>query len=201
MTFSLDANGALVTTPKSGMANVKLHVASDTTARGGTGITFSRLFGLGARYLADQASDLRVRDVIANAPELLSTGRIEFGAGVGQLALGAGNNDGAKALQELELAHLTFAATGKLGQMSGTVSQYAASILSNMGLMAEDATSREADAAALQQEIVKRRDDISGVNLDEELSNMVIYQNSYNAAARIITAVREMYDTLLTVVQ
>ncbi len=41
---------------------------------------------------------------------------------------------------------------------------------------------------------------VSGVSLDEEGANMVKYQNGYNAAARIISAVQEMYDTLLNMV-
>lgn len=41
---------------------------------------------------------------------------------------------------------------------------------------------------------------ISGVSLDEEGANMVKYQNGYNAAARVISAVQEMYDTLLNMV-
>jgi flagellar hook-associated protein 1 FlgK len=41
---------------------------------------------------------------------------------------------------------------------------------------------------------------ISGVSLDEEGANMVKYQNSYNAAAKVITAVQEMYDVLLNMV-
>ena len=40
----------------------------------------------------------------------------------------------------------------------------------------------------------------SGVSLDEEGANMVKYQNGYNAAARVISAVQEMYDTLLNMV-
>jgi flagellar hook-associated protein 1 FlgK len=41
---------------------------------------------------------------------------------------------------------------------------------------------------------------VSGVSLDEEGANMVKYQNGYNAAARVISAVQEMYDTLLNMV-
>ncbi|MFT5234404.1 MAG: flagellar hook-associated protein 1 FlgK [Candidatus Krumholzibacteriia bacterium] len=41
---------------------------------------------------------------------------------------------------------------------------------------------------------------VSGVSLDEEGANMVRYQNSYNAAARIISTVQQMYDTLLNMV-
>jgi len=41
---------------------------------------------------------------------------------------------------------------------------------------------------------------VSGVSLDEEGANMVRYQNSYNAAAKVISTVQSMYDTLLNMV-
>ncbi len=41
---------------------------------------------------------------------------------------------------------------------------------------------------------------VSGVSLDEEGANMVRYQNSYNAAAKIISTVQEMYDTLMRMI-
>ena len=37
----------------------------------------------------------------------------------------------------------------------------------------------------------------TGVNLDEELSNMIIYQQAYNASARVFSACVEIYDTLV----
>ena len=36
--------------------------------------------------------------------------------------------------------------------------------------------------------------------MDEELANMTIYQQSYNASARLIQAAKEMTDTLLNMV-
>ena len=33
---------------------------------------------------------------------------------------------------------------------------------------------------------------VAGVNLDEEVANMIRYQHAYNAAARMITAIDEM---------
>ena len=41
---------------------------------------------------------------------------------------------------------------------------------------------------------------VSGVSLDEEGANLVRYQNSYNAAAKVITTVQELYDTLMNMV-
>ncbi|HEY1996280.1 flagellar basal body rod C-terminal domain-containing protein, partial [Paraburkholderia sp.] len=49
------------------------------------------------------------------------------------------------------------------------------------------------------QEAQSRQSQVSGVNLDEELSNMMIYQQAYSAGARILQVVQQMYDTLLQV--
>ena len=42
-----------------------------------------------------------------------------------------------------------------------------------------------------------RRESVSGVNLDEELANLIIYQQAYTASARMISFVQEMLDELM----
>ena len=37
----------------------------------------------------------------------------------------------------------------------------------------------------------------SGVNIDEEMSNLITLQTAYGANARVMTAVRDMIDTLM----
>jgi flagellar hook-associated protein 1 len=37
----------------------------------------------------------------------------------------------------------------------------------------------------------------AGVNLDEEMTNMLLYQRAYQASARVITTMDEMLDTLV----
>ena len=37
----------------------------------------------------------------------------------------------------------------------------------------------------------------SGVDLDEETANLVVYQHAYQGAARVLSAVDEMLDTLI----
>ncbi|MEZ4388788.1 MAG: flagellar basal body rod C-terminal domain-containing protein [Candidatus Krumholzibacteriia bacterium] len=41
---------------------------------------------------------------------------------------------------------------------------------------------------------------VTGVSIDEEAANMVRYQNTYNAAARIISTVQEMFDSLIRMI-
>ena len=41
------------------------------------------------------------------------------------------------------------------------------------------------------------RESVAGVNLDEEMANMLSYQHAYNAAARMVTAIDETLDVLI----
>jgi len=64
------------------------------------------------------------------------------------------------------------------------------------------ATTRQSEmAGAAQDRMLERslaeRDAISGVNLDEEAANLVRYQQAYQAAAQVVAAANEMFQTLL----
>jgi len=50
-----------------------------------------------------------------------------------------------------------------------------------------------------KQLLIKQQENSAGVNIDEELTNMIKFQNSYQASARILNTAQEMYDTLLTI--
>lgn len=55
---------------------------------------------------------------------------------------------------------------------------------------------QEASIQAVEAKIAS----VSGVSVDEEAANMVRYQNTYNAAAKIITTVQAMFDSLINMV-
>jgi flagellar hook-associated protein 1 FlgK len=74
-------------------------------------------------------------------------------------------------------------------------------LLGNAGLEASQAKDSLNDATARKDDAVNRRDSFAGVNIDEELSLMVVLQNSYSAAARVLTTASDMYDTLLNMVR
>ena len=84
---------------------------------------------------------------------------------------------------------------GKEGNVS--LERYASLILGETGTNAANAQTRYEDAAARSQDAINRRDSYSGVNIDEELSLMIVLQNSYSAAARVIRVADEMYQALL----
>lgn len=199
-TFSLDSDGELTFTENSGFDGIKLRVQSDSTEAGNTGLSFTRIFGIGDTFTADAAKDLQVRSDIQNDPNLLALGSFDATAAIGDVALTSGDQRGALALQAVETKLVDFDAAGELRAGNVTLSQYVARILGNAGLMAQRAANFEEDNQALQQEVFQRNADVSGVNMDEELANLVVYQNAYNAAARILSSVQELYDSLLNAV-
>jgi flagellar hook-associated protein 1 FlgK len=69
-------------------------------------------------------------------------------------------------------------------------------------LIAASVQAQAGRMAQVQQGVLEaaqaRRDGVSGVNLDEEMSDMVRFQKSYNAAARMVTTLDEMLDTIIS---
>ena len=45
-----------------------------------------------------------------------------------------------------------------------------------------------------------QRDSYSTVSLDEEATNLIRYQEMYNAAAKIMSTFSELYDTLVNII-
>ena len=192
--FALDDDGALNVTPAPGREGFAIHVADDVTQRGTTGVSFSRFFGLGAGYPATAASGMELRADIRAAPERLALARFDAAA---VPVLSDTDNAGALALEAARGQAMGFGAAGGLGTVQRTVSEYAAAVLGAIGGEAGRTEGLALDRQVLSDEIRSRRDAVSGVNLDEELANMVLFQNAYNAAARLISTANQMYETLL----
>lgn len=57
--------------------------------------------------------------------------------------------------------------------------------------------SRHTAASEIVNTLNDQRDAVSGVSIDEEASNIMLYQKSYQAAARLMTALDELLDVLI----
>lgn len=192
--FGLDAGGALVATPKSGFAGYRLEASVDSSSRGATGLTFSTMFGVGALHQVHRAQDFGVRQDLAADPGRISLARVDSS---GSPALNPGDGRGALALQAVADAVLSFRPAGGLPALGLRAGDYLGRILAGAGQAASVSESLLADRRALENEIERRAQGVSGVNLDEELSNMIIFQNAYNASARVVAVSRELFDVLL----
>ncbi len=196
-TASLDANGAIVISTATGYQNYNINVRADSSDRSGTGTSFSEMFGVGLRYPADAGLELGIVSDISANPQLLATAKIDA---AGTPAVTVADNRGALAFQELATQSFSFSTVGGLTGSTVSLGDYAAQILAKSGLDAARAESLQSDRAALSTEFHNRLQAVSGVNMDEELANLIVYQNAYNASAQIITTAREMYDVLINIV-
>ena len=62
-------------------------------------------------------------------------------------------------------------------------------------------TARKTDESALQEALQTQFLNESGVNIDEELGNLIVVQTAYSASARVLTAVDELFQELLGVLR
>jgi flagellar hook-associated protein 1 FlgK len=54
------------------------------------------------------------------------------------------------------------------------------------------------DQQVVQSLLKKQRDSISGVSLDEEITNIMKYQRAFQASAKFINTLDEMLDTVMS---
>lgn len=103
---------------------------------------------------------------------------------------GRGDNRNALAMVGIETSKILANGTVSLrDQLRGLLSDIAA-------------TTRQADVgrqsqSTLLDQATARRDNVSGVNLDEEAANLLRFQQSYQAAAQAIQVANSLFDTLL----
>jgi flagellar hook-associated protein 1 len=100
----------------------------------------------------------------------------------------------------LSLNTPTFAAAGNIpAAQTVSLANYAGQILGQNATAAAAASDNVTFQTGLQSQISTQATNVSGVNMDEELSNLQVYQNAYSASARVITTVDAMYTALFAI--
>ena len=80
---------------------------------------------------------------------------------------------------------------------SRTFDDYFAESVTNAGLKGEQAENMLLSQNAIMNDLRDLRDSISGVNIDEELADIMKFQHGYNAAAKYVTVIDSMLDTII----
>lgn len=70
--------------------------------------------------------------------------------------------------------------------------------VAQLGVEVQQATRMKAGEDVLITNVTNKRESLSGVSLDEEMTNLVKYQKSYSAAARMVTMMDDMLSTLMS---
>ncbi len=76
-------------------------------------------------------------------------------------------------------------------------SDYLGTFVSEMGIESQTAIRMKNNNQTIQIQIDNERERVKGVSLDEEMSNMIKYQQAFNASARVVTAVDQMIQRII----
>ena len=80
---------------------------------------------------------------------------------------------------------------------SRTFDDYFADTVTKVGLKGEQAENMFLSQNSIMNDLRDLRDSISGVNIDEELADIIKFQHGYNAAAKFVSVIDEMLDTVI----
>ena len=201
MNFSLASDGSLSATPSSAYSNYSLNVTQDTTTRGSTGTSVSQLFGLGTTQASAAAVGFAVNSDITASPSRLSFAQPSITATsvAGSSIVTSGDSRGLLGLQNVSSTKQSFAKAGGMAAQSASLGDYAAGFYQDVAMRSQTAKTNNTAQSDRLTEAKSRQSSVSGVNLDEEMSNMMVYQQAYSASARILQTVQTLYDTLLQI--
>lgn len=98
---------------------------------------------------------------------------------------------------------VTYNATGSgalsIASAKYSVSDYLTAIISTNASQASAASNYYQFQNQYTSTLTTQAASVSGVNLDQELANLTLYQNSYAASAKVVSATSKLFDTLFTI--
>lgn len=130
-------------------------------------------------FQGDSASDIALDDFIDSADKV-NTGYI----------FADGDNSMTLDLSSLQHANVAFGG-------NFTISEYYQNLVSQVGTNVRSVENQANNEDLVLQSFLRAKDQISGVNIDEELANMIIFQRAYEANARMIKTFSDMIDEFL----
>jgi len=154
-----------------------------------SGTNFAGAIGLGGYFDGDNASNIRIHEELKNNPTLVSAGS----SGT------AGDNRVALGMVQQQFEKYTF----DVGKDSYDTTIYGMFDVTAtyVGISTNNAISRNETVSTQFNATELEYYSISKVSVDEELTNLIKYQTSYGAAAKVITTVDQMMQTLLGIKQ
>ncbi len=101
-----------------------------------------------------------------------------------------GDNRNALAIADLQYANL-------LAGNTTTFDGYFNALVGSIGATTSDAMTNADFQTSMVEQLENRREQVSGVSLDEEMTNLMKFQYAYEASAQMIMVVQEMLDTVI----
>ncbi len=136
--------------------------------------------GLNTFFTGYDAGSFDINSEVENNPDFIG----------GAQHFEPGDNTGAMALMNLR-------DTGVFNNNSATIEDYYEGIVGRLGVEGSKVNALLETQGDILTRMENQREDLSGVNLDEELTKMIQYQRSFQSAARFISTANTVYETLI----
>ena len=177
---TIDARDGAVASLRSSLDRVASLLISVVNQVHGSG--FGLTGSTGADFFTGtNAATIKVNSSLMNNPALVQAAGVAGAVGDNQVA----NKLAALANQQLSgLSNQTF---------SGSYGQLVASLGEKLSATNDDLGTQK----AVEGLLMRQRDSVSGVSLDEEMTELTKFQKAFTASARIVTTIDEMFDTVL----
>lgn len=132
--------------------------------------------------------DLKVNQEIMDSLDKIAAANDET-LGLNQSSTGNGKN--AQDIADIKFTGISF------GGATSTLDDYYRNIIGSLGIDSQQAQRMQGNSEVIVNQVENRRQSVSGVSLDEEMANMIKYQQAYNAAARMVTSMDECLDKVI----
>jgi flagellar hook-associated protein 1 FlgK len=140
----------------------------------------------GSNFLTGtNATNIGVNTTLANDPSSLQASGSAGAAGDNQVALA--------------LAQMADTSQADLGNQ--TFSESYNSTITALGSSLNTVNTQLTDQQSVQTMLQNERSSVSGVSIDEEMTNLITYQRAYQASAELVTTVNQMLSSLVTLGQ
>jgi flagellar hook-associated protein 1 FlgK len=155
--------------------NVQVLASTDTSG-------FLAAAGMNTFFSGASASEMRVCDTVLDSPGRVAT------------AFGADLTDNLAALQLAEIHDQT------LDGLDGmTPSEYYHRMTANLGQEVALKQSRQDNLEAMIQGLQQRQSDISGVNVNDEAAQLLVFEKMFQAMAKYLNSLQTAMDTLMNI--
>lgn len=144
---------------------------------------------------------LDVREDIKTTSSLVASAKVQWDADKGQYLLSRSDNSNIKDLATSFQSENNFETSGGLGALKDTFHGYASSVLGLSASKADDNNLQLETAETLVDSLKFKSESYSGVSIDEEMSNLILYQQAYSASARVLSVIQTLFDKLDSIIR
>jgi len=175
-------NNVLTITPKEGVSGYTIAIEDKTN--------FAATAKIGNLLEGESAKDISLKNEYEENPDKLQAYKAPV----------EGNNEVANEMVQLQYDNIDFERKNK-ESVNDTIYGFYSFVTTNIATDAQHADRNKEASTALYNTVYQEFQSISGVNIDEELTNLIKYQTGYTANAKVISTIDKMLDVLLGIKQ